>query len=113
MAVPRMARSFRWALAGGAAGAALLPTGVSLADKKADASGALDPEIYERAAKAVREINSSPHAKQVRTPGGGGVWGVAATRRGLRTCFVPPPRTPRVCSGSCSPNHAPLARSWR
>lgn len=69
MAVPKLAASMRW-LVGGAAGAALLgPAGVALADKadKKPPQGPLfDPEALERGAKALREINSSPHAKQAR-----------------------------------------------
>ena len=68
MAVPRLAKSMRWLVAGGA-GAALLPTGVAYADKRGDKDkpqGPLfDPEALERGAKALREINASPHAKQV------------------------------------------------
>lgn len=75
MALPKLAAdSMRW-LAGGAAGAALLsPAAVALADTK-DGGGKggskppqgplFDPEALERGAKALREINASPHAKQV------------------------------------------------
>jgi ATPase family AAA domain-containing protein 3A/B len=40
---------------------------VALADKAEEAArnNLFDPEAYERAAKAVREINKSPYAKQV------------------------------------------------
>ncbi|GBF92094.1 hypothetical protein Rsub_04441 [Raphidocelis subcapitata] len=71
MAMPRLARAWG-ALAAGGAGAALLsPAAVAHADadkKAADKKppGPLfDPEALERGAKALREINASPHAKQV------------------------------------------------
>jgi ATPase family AAA domain-containing protein 3A/B len=56
---------------GGAAAAAFLGSDTSLAlaegKKKDDSSAApyFDPEALERGAKALREINASPHAKQV------------------------------------------------
>lgn len=76
MALPKLAAGMGW-LAGGAAGAALLgPARVALADKGgASGSGGdgkkpsgplFDPEALERGAKALREINASPHAKQAR-----------------------------------------------
>lgn len=54
---------------GGAAAAAWLSSGnsLALADGKKDKDAAapyFDPEALERGAKALREINSSPHAKQ-------------------------------------------------
>jgi ATPase family AAA domain-containing protein 3A/B len=70
MSVPGMARRYRGLVLGGAAAAAFLgsDSSVALADdkKKADASAApyFDPEALERGAKALREINASPHAKQ-------------------------------------------------
>lgn len=63
MAVPNLARGMRYLVVAGAAGAAVLPAGVALADSKA--SKDFDPEAYERAAKALREIKNSPFAKQV------------------------------------------------
>ncbi|KAI8463565.1 MAG: hypothetical protein J3K34DRAFT_526885 [Monoraphidium minutum] len=65
MAFPRLGRGMRY-LAGGAAGAALLPAaGVALADTKKDkkSDSYFDPEGLERGAKALREINTSPNAK--------------------------------------------------
>ena len=53
-------------MAGGLAGALIAP-GISLADKKEDSNRPLfDPDALERGAKALREINKSPYAKQVR-----------------------------------------------
>jgi ATPase family AAA domain-containing protein 3A/B len=49
--------------AAGTAAAGLAP--VALADKKDD--NFFDPEALERGAKALREINKSPYAKQVRS----------------------------------------------
>lgn len=49
--------------------AALIAPGVALADKKKDdepRGPVFDPEALERGAKALREINASPHSKQVR-----------------------------------------------
>lgn len=69
MSVPGMARRYRGWVLGGAAAAAWLGSGTSLAlaegKKKDDASPYFDPEALERGAKALREINASPHAKQV------------------------------------------------
>lgn len=70
MSVPRMAKAWgRWQLGAAAAtAAALAGPAVALADsKKKDDSGApyFDPDALERGAKALREINASPHAKQV------------------------------------------------
>jgi hypothetical protein len=68
MAVPRAARSYRaWLLAGSTAAAAVTYAApVALADKKDETRGPLfDPEALERGAAALREINKSPHAKQV------------------------------------------------
>lgn len=68
MSVPGMARRYRGWVLGGAAAAAWLGSGTSLAlaegKKKDDASPYFDPEALERGAKALREINASPHAKQ-------------------------------------------------
>lgn len=70
MSVPGMARRYRGLVLGGAAAAAFLgsDTSVALAEskKKDDSSAApyFDPEALERGAKALREINASPHAKQ-------------------------------------------------
>jgi hypothetical protein len=73
MAMPRLARAWG-ALAVGGAGAALLsPAAVAHADKAADKKPAgplFDPEALERGAKALREINASPHAKQARPAAG-------------------------------------------
>lgn len=72
MPVPGMAR--QGLVAGGAAAAAWLASGTSLAyaddKKKKDDGGApyFDPEALERGAKALREINASPHAKQASQP---------------------------------------------
>lgn len=68
MSVPNMARQYRAWLVGGGAVAAYIGTGsaVALADsKKKDDTPYFDPEALERGAKALREINASPHAKQV------------------------------------------------
>lgn len=57
-------------LAGGLAGALIAPS-VSLADKDEDKKKTsdnrplFDPDALERGAKALREINKSPYAKQV------------------------------------------------
>jgi hypothetical protein len=65
-----MSKQYRaWLLASAAAGAAAAGTAaaglapVALADKKDDHF--FDPEALERGAKALREINKSPYAKQV------------------------------------------------
>mmetsp|Transcript_2326 Transcript_2326/g.3513 ORF Transcript_2326/g.3513 Transcript_2326/m.3513 type:complete len:701 (-) Transcript_2326:1042-3144(-) len=52
-----------WAGAG-LASALLLP-GVALADKSETPKQVFDPEALERAAAAAREVNKSPHAKQI------------------------------------------------
>eukprot|EP00877_Chromochloris_zofingiensis_P015243 jgi/Chrzof1/9973/Cz04g22140.t1 len=70
MAAYRAARQSRaWLLGGlGSTAAACMLPGMVLADKKKDddVRGPLfDPEALERGAKALREINASPHAKQV------------------------------------------------
>jgi hypothetical protein len=72
MSVPNMARQYRaWLLGGSAAAAALAAAGVPVAyaeskkDKDKDGSPYFDPDALERGAKALREINASPHAKQV------------------------------------------------
>ena len=67
MAVPKLAGSMRYLVAGAASAALLAPAGVALAEGKSKTD--FDPEAYERAAKALREIKNSPLAKQVR--GGG------------------------------------------
>lgn len=72
MAAYRAARQSRaWLLGGlGSTAAACMLPGMVLADKKKDddVRGPLfDPEALERGAKALREINASPHAKQVRS----------------------------------------------
>ena len=46
--------------------AGIIAPSVALADKKEDSGRPLfDPEALERGAKALREINKSPYAKQV------------------------------------------------
>lgn len=66
MAVPKLARGMRWLVVGGASAALLSPVGVAYAEKADKKSTNLfDPEALERGAKALREINQSPHAKQV------------------------------------------------
>lgn len=70
MPVSGMAR--QGLVVGGAAAAAWLTSGTSLAladdkDKKKEKDSAasyFDPDALERGAKALREINASPHAKQ-------------------------------------------------
>lgn len=72
MPVSGMAR--QGLVVGGAAAAAWLTSGTSLAladDKKKEKDGAasyFDPDALERGAKALREINASPHAKQASQP---------------------------------------------
>ena len=60
-------------MAGGLAGALIAPS-VSLADKEekksSDNRPLFDPDALERGAKALREINKSPYAKQVGWVGG-------------------------------------------
>ncbi|KIY92087.1 hypothetical protein MNEG_15875 [Monoraphidium neglectum] len=69
MAVPKLGSAMRFLMAGGAGAVLLSPAGVALADKadpkKKEQGPLFDPEALERGAKALREINSSPHAKQV------------------------------------------------
>lgn len=134
MSVPHMARQYRaWLLGGSAAAAAWGAAGgsVALADskdsKKKDDGTApyFDPDALERGAKALREINASPHAKQARRGwlrGGGCGRAVGGTGARLATrdwCVgrlpppllfptlflslqaLLPPRTPSI--------HAPLA----
>ena len=56
----------RWPISAGVAAATLGVGGAALCEK--DASGpSFDPEALERGAKALREINSSPHARRVRS----------------------------------------------
>lgn len=63
MSVQRLSRHYRAWIAGGAAAAAALTAPTAFAEKKDDAY--FDPEALERGAKALREINKSPYAKQV------------------------------------------------
>lgn len=66
MAVNRIGRGARLWLASGVAAAAVTTAAAAQAEKKKDdVAGMFDPEALERGAKALREINSSPHAKQV------------------------------------------------
>lgn len=70
MSIPGMARRYHsWVVGGAAAAAVWVGSGNSVAlaegKKKDDASPYFDPEALERGAKALREINASPHAKQV------------------------------------------------
>jgi hypothetical protein len=78
MAVPKLGSAMRFLMAGGAGAVLLSPAGVALADKadpkKKEQGPLFDPEALERGAKALREINSSPHAKQV----GPMLWGSGA-----------------------------------
>lgn len=55
----------RWPVSAGLAAASLTAGGVALCDSDLRA-GMFDPEALERGAKALREINQSPHAKRVR-----------------------------------------------
>jgi hypothetical protein len=73
MSFTRMSKHYRaWLIGSAAAGVAAAGTAaaaglapVALADKKDD--NFFDPEALERGAKALREINKSPYAKQVRS----------------------------------------------
>lgn len=56
----------RWPVSASVAAASLTAGGVALCDPDLRA-GMFDPEALERGAKALREINQSPHAKRVRT----------------------------------------------
>lgn len=95
MAAKRAAKHYRTWLAGGAAAAALTAV-PALADKKDETRGPLfDPEALERGAAALREINKSPHAKQV---------GRAASRpesawvdAGVAVCLNPCMHAARCC----------------
>ena len=63
MAALRSALS-RWPAAAGLAAASLAAGGIAYCER--DVKGpSFDPEALERGAKALREINSSPHAKKV------------------------------------------------
>jgi hypothetical protein len=77
MPTPRLVAGARWLLAGAAAAPLLTTSGTAFAaaaDSGKGGSGSgkqpqgplFDPEALERGAKALREINASPHAKQVR-----------------------------------------------
>jgi len=79
-------------LAGGlAAGALAAPAFADKKEKEKDVRGpSFDPEALERGAKALREINSSPHSKQARRAGerrrGAGVGGREAGQAGCLSC---------------------------
>jgi hypothetical protein len=99
MALPNAARRLPWLAAGGAAAAALSPAGAALAEKGGDkkAQGPLfDPEALERGAKALREINASPHAKQARRPAGG----CGGPRQRARRWQLTPSPSPRSARSS-------------
>lgn len=67
MALPRAGKHFTALLGAGAAATALSLPLPALADKKDEPRGPIfDPEALERGAAALREINKSAHAKQVR-----------------------------------------------
>ena len=57
----------RWPLRASVAAASVAVGGVALCDPDIRA-GMFDPEALERGAKALREINASPHAKRVSIP---------------------------------------------
>jgi ATPase family AAA domain-containing protein 3A/B len=71
MSIPWLSRRYSrvWYIGGAAVAAAALAPKTALADskKKEDGPGGpyFDPEALERGAKALREINASPYAKQV------------------------------------------------
>lgn len=54
--------------AAGAAAAAAVPTARCAKDEAKTVAPSFDPEALERGAKALREINLSPHAKNVSVP---------------------------------------------
>ena len=69
MSLQRLGGSSRAWLAAGAAAACIIPSAAAYAEKKKDDIGSMfDPEALERGAKALREINASPYAKQVGWP---------------------------------------------
>jgi hypothetical protein len=72
---------------GAAAVAAPVAVAECAKDDKKSVTSSFDPEALERGAKALREINSSVHAKRVR-PAVRGFGRGAAAREFLRRAFV-------------------------
>lgn len=78
MALRQLAKTGLVGLAGMASGSALVAHAEKMDSKY------FDPEALERGAKALREINASPHAKRVGLDGEGGFgqrWAAAAVAR--------------------------------